>query len=274
MKLSYIQPRLLVLAILLGASVPTEAGTIRVLAYGDSADEASQIASASNGTTTLDVDSTTSLSSITSANLANYDVFFAGTSFHDDLDPYATILQDYLTAGGSIVVGQPNQTGPIDWLPSSLSVDVADYFYHSSGVSALTVAGTNSPIFSGLSAADLGGPPADSIYASDLGLGWTVLATHTQGADVHVSMATGAVGASRVLLWDRLLYGGSSSVFPAPSSALIRQAFEWVASPELTTSTAPEPTSMALFGLGALSLGFGYRRRRKDSELVQDVSAS
>jgi hypothetical protein len=184
---------------------------------------------------------TTSVAVINPITLANYDVFYAATSFHNSLDVKADVLQDFLYNGGAIVVGQANSPGSINWLPPGLQASVADISYPSGGFFALTDAGQTHPIFDGLQTDDFGDNPADTIYADSLGPGWEVLMVHSSDPEM-VGMAAGSYGAGRILLWpDR--YDSNISVNPSPE--FIYQAYHWV--------SIPAPPALAVIVLGALT---------------------
>jgi hypothetical protein len=255
---------LFLLGTLLGAGAPrARADTIKVLVYGDSgsvSDQAAAITNASGAGTTFSVTATSSTASITAGNLANFDVFYAASSFGHDLDSFAAVLQNFLSTRGGIVVGQPNVISPISWLPSSLSVNVVnDDYHHSGGTNSLTAAGAASPIFAGLAASALGGPPFDTVRTTGLGSGWTVLALNTESSDVDVAMASGAFGGHRALLWpDRF----DSNIYANPTSTLIRQAFQWTAAPNVTAAV-PEPASLVTCLIGVSTLLGAARLARR-----------
>jgi len=212
-----------------------------------------------NGIEDLTATLTNDLSDITFESLSNYDVLYTGTSYWNTLDSKAGIIQNYLSSGGGVVVGQSNVTGPIDWLPNGLEASVQSIFYPKFGNCVLTGSGLSHPIFDGLTTADLGVAPADTIYSYDLGPSWDVLMVHSSDSDM-VGMAAGAYGSGRLLLWPEFF--GPGSINDIPSDDCIRQAFEWVA--------VPEPATILLLGLGGLVL----RKKRGETGPATDLSFS
>jgi len=183
---------------------------------------------------------TNNINDITLANLANYDVFYAGTYYQNNLDSKAGVIQSFLSNGGGVIVGQSNITGAIDWLPTGLEASVASEWFLSTGYFELTGSGSMHPIFDGLSTSDFGEGPADIIHSYDLSPGWDVLMVHSSNPDI-IGLAAGTYGNGRILLWPG--HFASTQIQP-PSDDFIRQALQW--------TSVPEPSSVLIFSLGCL----------------------
>jgi len=214
-------------------------GAIDVLIYGDHADKTANAFSNIDG---FQVVWTQSVDDIPWANLSAFDVFFAATSYENDLDSKASVIQQFLLDGGGVVVGQSNVSGYINWLPSDVSVYVNSKGYPSPYSLEITPFGQTHPIMEGIVRHDLGTVPADTIYSNDLAPSWDVLSVYAPNPDI-IGMAVNHYGPGRLLLWPENL---SPTSLGPPSERLIQQAFEWVA--------VPEPTAVLLLGLGALCI--------------------
>jgi hypothetical protein len=236
----------LVVMVLAGLALSRPAlATVKVLVYSNNGTpgEVDRL----NGIPGISATGTSNLNDINPTNLANFDVFYAGSEFEHLLDPKASVLQSFLSSGRGVVVGQANVTGPIDWLPSGLGAIVADIWYPDESSFVLTPSGSVHPIFKGLNTPDFGGRPADTIYIYDLNPAWDVLMVHSTDLDI-VGMAAGTYGHGRILLWpDRY----DSDMGQNPSDQFLKQAYEWVA--------IPEPGTVLLVGLGGLAM---VRKRR------------
>ena len=235
----------LVVVLAIGVGQSAFGGNIRVLAYatggpGGEVTRLNQIGGiAAVGTADLD--------DVTPENLANYDVFYAASTFGTALDAKASVLRDFLFGGGGIVVGQASVTGPIDWLPSGLGASVADIWYPGGGHFVPTPSGLAHPILDGLGTGDFGSVPSDTVYRFDLEPGWDVLLVHSTDGNI-VGLASGAYGGGRALLWpDRY----DTGVGELPSDRFLRQAYEWV---------VPEPAALLLI-CGAAAAVLLKRRR-------------
>jgi len=81
------------LTLVLGLSSAASADDISVLFYGDSPREVNRLNTIAGISATYG-----RLADVNETNLGNYDMFFAGTCFFNDLDSKASIIQDYLVS--------------------------------------------------------------------------------------------------------------------------------------------------------------------------------
>ncbi len=239
-EMKKVTPVSLLFVLLITASLHAE---LNVLIYGDYSNRAIDKLSPSSKINAVEV---TNANQITSELLSDYDVFFACTSFTNDLDSKGTIISDFLQSGGGVIIGQSNQDGPINWLPSGLEVTVATRSYPESshGYFNLTESGATHEIFSGLSTSDLGTRPLDTVYTYDISSAWDVLSVHSSDSNI-LGLAVGQYNGSRLVLWPDNI--NASSIKESPNLAMIENTIEWAA-------VVPEPASLILLAFGAAAI--------------------
>ncbi|MHA2402685.1 MAG: hypothetical protein ACXADH_06800 [Candidatus Kariarchaeaceae archaeon] len=179
----------------------------------------------------LSASGTTSVADINPVNLVNFDVFYAASVFKNLLDSKDSVLQNFLSSGGGIVVGQSNVEGIIDWLPERLEATVNSIWYPDRASFLVTSSGAIHPILDGLNISDLGTRPVDTILCNNLGTEWDVLMVHSSNSNI-LGLAAANYGSGRILLWpDRC----SSGIY-GPSDIFLKQMLEWVSTSEPVAS--------------------------------------
>jgi len=149
---------------------------------------------------------------ITTANLANYRVLVINLTGPGVLDPAQPSIQNFVSAGGGLLIHQPNALGLTDYTPTGFDVVITSPFWCNFDANALGhIVDGSHPITAGLLDSDLSG--AFDLVGS-LGPGFQVLARSLDCGDP--ALAAGTLGSGRVAFEDgnaspQAQYPGSNS---------------------------------------------------------------
>jgi len=155
--------------------------------------------------------------------IGSYDVFYVGYGGVPGVAPFQADISAYVSSGGGLVVEQPNVAGPVGMMPAGFEIFVTTASYPGSpGNLVFTPEAASHPITVTLSPVDLSGV-FDTVYDSDLGPSFTLLATHAVET-TYVALAAGSHGGGRIVMHTGNLHPGA--IDPG-SDAYLDAMFGW-----------------------------------------------
>jgi hypothetical protein len=224
-----------VVAVLLLGVVPQGLASM-VSIYGSNASNAGNFVNRATSLGYATAHWTTS-AQVNQSSLEGTDVLFVQTGSAWELAAKASLIADWVSQGGGLIVEQPNQSGPVAILPPGLDITIWDWHYDGSHSGPdpvrnvlITARGASHPITFGLTTADVC-QNADRVLRSDVSAAYDILGVQVTNTD-YVAVAAATYGEGRVVFHT----GNTSPDAMTPGSdQYIRQMIDWAAVPEPTT---------------------------------------
>lgn len=168
--------------------------------------------------------------------LCTYDFLYIDIPYDPSLNNYASIIQDYLSRGGGLVLAQTNLLGPVPILPQGLEIDVIDTMWpewpNQPGPATLLM---DHPITDGLSGDDLPGN-FETVPLSDVGESWDVIAVDEDHPNLVLLLAA-RYGAGKIVYFTGNI--ALNSIQKGSNEFLVKMV-EWVSSDGCNPTSSEE----------------------------------
>ncbi len=122
-------------------------------------------------------------------SLCDYDLLLIDVPYDPNLNDFGTVIDDYLSRGGGVILLQTNRIGEVSILPPGFELYVSDTLWPEwpQRPGPVNILESN-PVTYGLTGSDIPGN-FETVYLSDLGSLWDVLAVDSDHPDLAVLLS-------------------------------------------------------------------------------------